>query len=112
MASPVHVGEEYDVTIDTVGSKGDGVAKIKGYVVFVKNVQEGDKIKIRITKTLEKVGFGEQVTSAPKEEAKEEAKEEVSEKKSKKSSESEEEMDEEPEAEPAPEEDEEDMPEA
>ncbi len=68
MASPVHVGEEYDVTIETVGSKGDGVAKIKGYVVFIPKVNEGAKIRIRVTKTLDKVGFGEVVASAPSEE--------------------------------------------
>ncbi len=59
MVSPVKVGEVYDVTIETVGSKGDGVAKINGYVVFVKNVNEGDKLKIRITKALDKVGFAD-----------------------------------------------------
>lgn len=75
MASPVHVGEEYDVTIETVGSKGDGVAKIKGYVVFIPKVSEGAKLRIRVTKTLDKVGFGEVVASNPAEP--EEAKEET-----------------------------------
>lgn len=84
MASPVQVGEEYDVKIETVGSKGDGVAKIKGYVVFVQNVKEGDEIKIRITKALDKVGFGEVIPknepkAAEEEEEEKEEEEDISE---------------------------------
>jgi predicted RNA-binding protein with TRAM domain len=59
--APVKAGETYEVTIDSVGGKGDGVAKIKGFVVFVPNVKKGDNVKIRITKVLPKVGFSEVV---------------------------------------------------
>ena len=57
--APVNVGDEIDVKIDAVGEKGDGVAKIKGFVIFVPNTKEGETVKIRITKVLRKVGFGE-----------------------------------------------------
>ena len=56
---PVRVGETYTVSIDAVGGKGDGIAKVKGFVVFVPGVQKGDYIKIRITKVLQNVGFAE-----------------------------------------------------
>ncbi len=56
---PVQVGETYTVSIDAVGGKGDGIAKVKGFVVFVPGVQKGDYIKIRITKVLQNVGFAE-----------------------------------------------------
>ena len=58
---PVIVGETYDVSINAVGGKGDGIAKVKGFVVFVPGVQQGDYVKIRITKVLPKVGFAEMV---------------------------------------------------
>lgn len=58
---PVTVGETYDVSINAVGGKGDGIAKVKGFVVFVPGVQQGDYVKIRITKVLPKVGFAEMV---------------------------------------------------
>ncbi len=56
---PVQTGEVYTVSIDAVGGKGDGIAKVKGFVVFVPGVQKGDYVKIRITKVLPKVGFAE-----------------------------------------------------
>ena len=57
--APVRVGDELEVTIEAVGEKGDGVAKVKGFVLFVPNVQEGQVVKIRVTKVLRKVGFAE-----------------------------------------------------
>ena len=56
---PVRVGEQYEVLINAVGGKGDGIAKVKGFVLFVPNVKKGDYVKIKITKVLEKVGFAE-----------------------------------------------------
>jgi predicted RNA-binding protein with TRAM domain len=70
---PVQVGEEYEVTIEAVGEKGDGIAKIKGFVIFVPNVKEGDNVKIKVTRVLRKVGFGEVVGAAAPKEASEAA---------------------------------------
>ena len=47
--SPVKVGEEYNVEITETGSKGDGITRIKNFVVFVPETKKGDKVKIRIT---------------------------------------------------------------
>lgn len=55
--APVRVGEEYEVAINAVGEKGDGIAKVKGFVLFVPSVKKGDYVKIKITKVLAKVGF-------------------------------------------------------
>jgi len=59
--APVQVGQELDVKIEAVGEKGDGIAKIKGFVIFVPNVKAGDEVRIKINKVLKKVGFGEVV---------------------------------------------------
>src|SRR3989338_6493161 len=69
--APVNVGDELDVKIEAVGEKGDGIAKVKGFVLFVPGVKEGDEVKIKVTKVLRKVGFAEVVGkgSAPKEDA-------------------------------------------
>lgn len=56
---PVKVGESYEVEINAVGEKGDGIARVKGFVLFVPGVKKGDYVKIRITKVLPKVGFAE-----------------------------------------------------
>lgn len=57
--APVRVGETYDVSIDAVGGKGDGIAKVKGFVLFVPNVKKGDFVKIKVVKVLQNVGFAE-----------------------------------------------------
>jgi len=61
---PVSVGEELDVKIEAVGEKGDGIAKKEGFVLFVPGVQEGDEVRVRITKVLHKVGFAESIGPA------------------------------------------------
>ena len=58
---PVREGDEVDVYVEAVGEKGDGICKVKGFVIFVPGVKEGENIKVRITKVLRKVGFGEKV---------------------------------------------------
>jgi len=46
--NPISVGEEYIVTIEEMSKSNTGVAKIKGFVVLVKNSNPGEKVKIRI----------------------------------------------------------------
>ena len=58
---PVKVGDELDVKIEAVGEKGDGIAKKEGFVLFVPNTQQGQQVKIKVTKVLRKVGFAEVV---------------------------------------------------
>lgn len=62
--APVKVGEELEVTIEAVGEKGDGIAKKNGFVLFVPGVKEGQRVKIKVTKVLRKVGFAEVVGQA------------------------------------------------
>ena len=59
--APIKVGDEVDVTIEAVGAKGDGIAKVKGFVIFVAGTKQGDTVKVRITKVLRKVGFADVV---------------------------------------------------
>ncbi|MEM0022957.1 MAG: TRAM domain-containing protein [Archaeoglobaceae archaeon] len=56
---PVKVGDVRDVKIEAVGSEGDGIAKIDGFVVFVPGAKLNDTVKVRITKVLKKYGFAE-----------------------------------------------------
>ena len=59
--APVKVGDEIDVKIEAVGEKGDGIAKKDGFVLFVPGTKEGDEVRIRVTRVLQKVGFAEVV---------------------------------------------------
>ena len=60
-SAPVRAGETCEVSINAIGGKGDGIAKVKGFVLFIPNVKKGDYVKVKITKVLEKVGFAEVV---------------------------------------------------
>ncbi|MEK6904622.1 MAG: TRAM domain-containing protein [Nanoarchaeota archaeon] len=62
--APVKVGQELDVKIEAVGEKGDGVAKVKGFVIFIPNVKQGDEVRIKVNRVLKKVGFGEVIGAA------------------------------------------------
>lgn len=62
--APVKVGDELDLKIEAVGEKGDGIAKVKGFVIFVPNTQKDQECKVRINKVLRKVGFGESIGPA------------------------------------------------
>ena len=59
--APVKVGEEYDVEISETGSRGDGIARIKNFVVFIPNTKKGDKVRIKITELRGKSAVGEVV---------------------------------------------------
>ena len=74
---PVKEGEIHEVTIEGIGQKGDGIARIKGYVVVVPNVQKGDIVKVKIKAVRGKVSFGEvlETTGKAKETAEGEAEE-------------------------------------
>lgn len=65
-APPVREGEELDVVVEAVGEKGDGIARKKGFVLFVPNTKAGEECRIRVTKVLAKVGFAEKIGEALK----------------------------------------------
>ncbi len=78
LPKPVKVGEEYDVEIKEVGSKGDGIARIKNFVVFVNGAKMGEKIKVKITDVRGRFATAEKVGAASEETATEDAEKEIS----------------------------------
>ena len=55
---PVDEGEIRDVTIETTGDQGDGIAKVeRGYVVIVPGGQPGDELSVEIEQVKENVAF-------------------------------------------------------
>jgi predicted RNA-binding protein with TRAM domain len=59
MPKPVKVGDEVEVKVEAVASKGDGIAKKDGFVIFIKGAKEGDTIKVRITDVKARFAIGE-----------------------------------------------------
>lgn len=59
LPKPVKVGDEVEVKVEAVASKGDGIAKKDGFVIFIKGAKEGDTIKVRITDVKARFAIGE-----------------------------------------------------
>lgn len=52
----------YELEIQEVGRQGDGVARVKGFVIFVKNTKKGDRVRAKIIKIAGKFAIAEVVT--------------------------------------------------
>jgi predicted RNA-binding protein with TRAM domain len=44
------MGGEYEVDIQETSRRGEGIARIQGFVIFVPNTKPGDHVKIRVTR--------------------------------------------------------------
>ena len=51
---PVEVGKEYEVEVTEISRKGDGIARVQGFVVFVGNATVGNKIRIKVTEVADR----------------------------------------------------------
>jgi predicted RNA-binding protein with TRAM domain len=58
---PVEMGKEYDVEVTEVSQKGDGIARVQGFVIFVKGGKVGEKTKIRVTSVGPRFAIAEKV---------------------------------------------------
>jgi 23S rRNA (uracil1939-C5)-methyltransferase len=50
MAPPVAKGQELELAIDSLAYGGNGVARLNGFVVFVRRGLPGDRVRARVTK--------------------------------------------------------------
>ena len=58
-SSPVRVGEVIEVEIVELSRRGDGIARIRGFIIFVPKTKPGDKVKVRIKKVGPTYAIGE-----------------------------------------------------
>ena len=58
---PVELDEEYEAEIEDVSRRGDGVAKIEGFVIFVPNTKQGERVKFKVTNVGSRFAIGELV---------------------------------------------------
>ncbi len=59
--SPVEEGKVYEAKIEDMGREGDGLARIQNFVVFIPGTKVGDHVKVKITRVLRRMAFGEVV---------------------------------------------------
>ena len=59
--SPIHEGGTVRLQIESCGRKGDGIAHLDRYTIFVTNGKVGDEVDVRIKKVSGSIAFGEKV---------------------------------------------------
>lgn len=58
---PVEEGKVYELTIDAKGAKGDGIAHLEGFVIFVSGGEAGKTVKVKITAVKRTFAIGQVV---------------------------------------------------
>lgn len=56
---PVEEGDVVEVEIDDLGSKGDGIARVEGFVIFVPGGEVGETYDVEVTSVGRKFAFAE-----------------------------------------------------
>lgn len=60
-AKEIEAGQTYDMLIEDVGKKGDGIARKGNFIVFVPGTAKGAQVKVKIEKVSGTVAFGTRV---------------------------------------------------
>jgi predicted RNA-binding protein with TRAM domain len=47
---PVELGKEYEVDITEMSPNGEGVARVRGYLILVANAKLGNRVKVKINR--------------------------------------------------------------
>ncbi|MGD8566042.1 MAG: TRAM domain-containing protein [Candidatus Bathyarchaeota archaeon] len=58
---PVEIDKEYEAKIEDISRRGDGIAKIEGFIIFVPNTKRGEQVKFKVTRVGNRFATGELV---------------------------------------------------
>ena len=61
MNKPVEVDKEYEAEIEDISRRGDGIAKIQGFIIFVPNTKKGEHAKFKVTRVGNRFAIAELV---------------------------------------------------
>ena len=59
---PVRKGQEIDVVINDIGTRGDGIARIQNFLIFVPQVKVGERLKVKIMSVGKKFAIAEKIS--------------------------------------------------
>jgi predicted RNA-binding protein with TRAM domain len=60
---PVEVGKEYSVSISDTSKRGEGIARVDGFVIFVPGTKQGQNVRIKVTQVSDRFASGQVVQS-------------------------------------------------
>jgi len=61
-SSPVKENQKLEVVIDDIGSRGDEIAKMQSFLVFVPRSRIGERVRVRIVSLTGKFAVAERMT--------------------------------------------------
>ena len=61
MKKPVEIDKEYEAEIEDISRRGDGIARIEGFIIFVPNTKQGERVKFKVTRVGSRFAIGELV---------------------------------------------------
>jgi len=59
---PVREGQEIDVVIDDIGSRGDGITRMQGFLIFVPKTRIGERLRVKVVRVGRKFAIAEKIT--------------------------------------------------
>jgi predicted RNA-binding protein with TRAM domain len=74
---PVETGKEYDVQVTEISRKGDGVARVQGFIIFVKGGRVGQKTRVRVTHVGDRFATAETISGGDEQPAQHESTEQA-----------------------------------
>ena len=60
--APVEEGKEYEADIAELSRRGEGIAKIQGFVIFIPHTKPGDHVKFRVISVARRFATAEVVS--------------------------------------------------
>jgi len=66
--APVEEGQEINVVIDDIGSRGDGISRIQNFLIFVPKTKVGERVKVKILRVGRKFAIAEKIKEEREEE--------------------------------------------
>lgn len=60
-SAPVRENQELEVVVDDIGSRGDGIARMQSYMIFVPSSKISERVKVEIRSVHEKFAVAERI---------------------------------------------------
>ena len=59
--APIWKNQQMEVVIDDIGSRGDGIARMHGYIIFVHGSKVGERVNVKIVSVGGKFAVAEKI---------------------------------------------------